>query len=186
MTLKKLNKLFWPILIVLISLLGIYIYEQGKSKSVQILERTEATSQVNKVVIQVDGAVRKPGIYKVTENYHLYELLLIVEPLPDADLQKFNLAEVLKDGKLYRIPSSRKEAKNTSSAKVEKQIGLVNINKASVSELTQIPGIGQSYAERIIAYREEKGYFSDKQDLLKVKGIGQAKFNAMEKYITLD
>ncbi len=186
---KNLNKIIWPLVIILISLSGIYIYEQGREKSVQIIERVEEAKVTNKkVVVQVDGAVKNPGVYQITENTHLYELLLLAEPLPDADLQKFNLAEIIKDGSLFRIPSLiKKELKKTvKPAAVKKGSVVVNINKAGVNELSQIPGIGTSYAERIINYRNEKGYFNKLKDLLNVKGIGESKLKAMEQYITLD
>ena len=186
---KNLNKSIWPIVIVLLSLSGIVIYEQGKAKSIQIVDRVAEAKVANKkIVVQVDGAVQNPGVYQVTENMHLYELLVLVEPLPDADLQKLNLAEVIKDGSLFRIPSStKKEAKKIAKpATVKKGSVVVNINKAGVNELSQIPGIGTSYAERIIKYRNEKGYFNELKDLLNVKGIGESKLKAMEQYITLD
>ena len=185
---KHLNKLVWPLVIILLSLSGIFIYEQGREKSVQIIERVEEAKFTNKkLVVQVDGAVKNPGVYQVTENTHLYEILLLAEPLPDADLQKFNLAEVIKDGSLFRIPSTKKEVKKTVKiVTVKKGSVVVNINKAGVNELSQIPGIGISYAERIINYRNEKGYFNELKDLLNVKGIGEAKLKAMEQYITLD
>ncbi|MDD4526541.1 MAG: helix-hairpin-helix domain-containing protein [Candidatus Margulisbacteria bacterium] len=183
---KNLNKIIWPIFIILLSLTGIYIYEQGKSKSIQVVERVQEVQEIKKIVVQVDGAVLHPGIYQVTENLHLYELLLMVQPLPDADLQKFNLAEVLKDGALYRIPALKKEIAKPALSSVSKVIGKININKATAEELSKIPGIGISYAERIVEYRNEKGYFGDKNELLKVKGIGPSKLKAMANNITLD
>ena len=50
--------------------------------------------------------------------------------------------------------------------------GKVNINKASVDELTQLSNIGSAYAERIIQYRETNGPFKKPEDIMKVKGIG--------------
>ncbi len=184
---KNLSKIAWPLMIVLLALSGIFIYEQGKSKSVQIIERVpEANLESKQIIVHVDGAVVNPGIYKVTENTHLYELLLLVELLPDADLQKFNLAEILQDGKLVRIPSAVKQTVKKETSVKTQAIIIVNINKAGINELSQIPGIGISYAERIVAYRDEKGYFNSLEELLNVKGIGPAKLKSMQKYITLD
>jgi len=48
----------------------------------------------------------------------------------------------------------------------------INLNKATVVELTQLKGIGQKYAERIVAFREKNGLFEKTEDLMNVKGIG--------------
>jgi competence protein ComEA len=50
--------------------------------------------------------------------------------------------------------------------------GKININEASVDELTQLKNIGTVYAERIVQYREENGPFAKPEDIMKVKGIG--------------
>ena len=49
---------------------------------------------------------------------------------------------------------------------------VVDINRASVDELTTVKGIGPALAQRIVAFREENGPFESVDDLLKVKGIG--------------
>ncbi|MGA2655143.1 MAG: ComEA family DNA-binding protein [Gammaproteobacteria bacterium] len=54
------------------------------------------------------------------------------------------------------------------------QTGPININTASVEELQQIKGIGEKRAEAIVAYREQNGRFDTVEDLLEVKGIGDA------------
>lgn len=51
--------------------------------------------------------------------------------------------------------------------------GKININTATVEELTQLKNIGPGYAQRIVQYREESGAFQKPEDIMKVKGIGQ-------------
>ena len=63
--------------------------------------------------------------------------------------------------------------------------GKLNINIATASELSMLPGIGESYAQRIIAYREEHGPFITIDDLTKVSGIGQKRLEAISDYITV-
>jgi competence ComEA-like helix-hairpin-helix protein len=63
--------------------------------------------------------------------------------------------------------------------------GCVNINTADEPALTALKGIGPALAARIAAYRKENGAFQKKEDLMKVKGIGPAKFAAAEGMICL-
>jgi competence protein ComEA len=62
----------------------------------------------------------------------------------------------------------------------------ININKASMEELTQIKGIGTAYAERIMQFREANGPFSRPEDIMKVRGIGQKIFEANKDIITVE
>ena len=59
----------------------------------------------------------------------------------------------------------------------------IDINKATLQELVQLKGIGKTYAERIIEYREKNGKFEKVEDIMKVKGIGQKKFEAIKDLI---
>ena len=54
----------------------------------------------------------------------------------------------------------------------------VNINTASKEELMTLDGIGETYAERIIAFRDQNGPFQNPEDILKVKGIGEKTYEA--------
>ncbi|MGB6009796.1 MAG: helix-hairpin-helix domain-containing protein [Desulfobacterales bacterium] len=50
--------------------------------------------------------------------------------------------------------------------------GKVNLNKATVEELTQLKGVGTKYAERIVEFREKNGPFKKPEDILQIQGIG--------------
>jgi competence protein ComEA len=65
------------------------------------------------------------------------------------------------------------------------EAGKIDLNKASVKELMQIKGIGQSYAQRIIDYRETNGQFNQIEDIMKVKGIGSKLFESIKDKITV-
>ena len=63
--------------------------------------------------------------------------------------------------------------------------GRININVASRAELMDLPGIGEVIAGRIIEYREKTGSFLRIDDIMKVSGIGEKKFEAMRDMITV-
>ncbi|MBE9551744.1 MAG: ComEA family DNA-binding protein [Proteobacteria bacterium] len=62
----------------------------------------------------------------------------------------------------------------------------VNINAASVEQLTQLKGIGPKIAERVVQYREEHGRFQQAEDITKVQGIGQGIFQQNVERITVE
>jgi len=62
----------------------------------------------------------------------------------------------------------------------------INLNKATVAELTQLIGIGQKYAERIVEFREKNGPFEKTEDLMNVKGIGLVTWEKNKDLITVE
>jgi len=59
----------------------------------------------------------------------------------------------------------------------------VDLNAATVEQLTTIPGIGRVTAERIVQWREQNGPFRRPEDLMKVKGIGDKSFDKLRPYV---
>lgn len=64
--------------------------------------------------------------------------------------------------------------------------GVVNVNQADASQLALLPRIGPALAERIVAFREENGPFESAEDLILVRGIGEATFRLMEPFVSLE
>lgn len=62
----------------------------------------------------------------------------------------------------------------------------ININTANIEELTQLNGIGQKYAERILAYRDENGPFKTPEEIMLVAGIGEKTFEANKDRIVVE
>jgi|SRR5690554_485031 len=62
----------------------------------------------------------------------------------------------------------------------------INLNSADINQLTLLPGIGSKTAERIIEYRNKKGKFNSLNELLDIKGIGEAKFHNIVRYLYID
>ncbi|MBM4166796.1 MAG: helix-hairpin-helix domain-containing protein [Ignavibacteria bacterium] len=68
----------------------------------------------------------------------------------------------------------------------KKNSKIININTATTSELEQLPGIGPSVAKNIIAYRNEHKLFHSLEEIKNIKGIGEKKFTAIKKFLSLD
>jgi competence protein ComEA len=76
-----------------------------------------------------------------------------------------------------------------SAAPAAEQQGLgssqVNLNTAGTEQLTTIPGIGESMAQRIVEWRDEHGPFRRVEDLMKVKGIGEKSLEKLRPHVTV-
>ena len=62
----------------------------------------------------------------------------------------------------------------------------ININKASIEELTTLKKIGPKIAERIVQYREENGDFKKIDDITNVKGVGEKTFEMIKEMISVE
>lgn len=171
------------LLISLATVLGLGFIAWRNLSPPKISENSEETS----LVIQIDGAVNSPGIYQVTPGTRIFEALELAGGVrEDAQTEALNLALPVYDGQRISIPSSfapSPEEKATVS-QVPSAFQLVNVNTASQKDLEFLPGIGEVIAQRIIEYREQNGAFSRPDDLLKVKGIGEKKLEAIKNLIT--
>lgn len=88
---------------------------------------------------------------------------------------------------LEAIKSASVETTVASAADSSSQIpsGRININTASLSELDSLPGIGPTYAQRIIDYRNANGGFKSTEELKNVKGIGDKTFDKFKDSVTI-
>ena len=87
--------------------------------------------------------------------------------------------ETYTEGKVSIISS------NDTQTNQENSTTLININTADAAKLEELPGIGATKANSIIAYREEVGGFKSIEDLKNVSGIGDATFEKLKDYITV-
>ena len=65
-------------------------------------------------------------------------------------------------------------------------IGKIQLNQATVEELQALPGVGPALSERIVTYRNEHGPFKTIDQLIEVKGVGQAKLAKIKDRVTVD
>ena len=153
------------------------------------------TAGSGQIVVDVDGAVAHPGLYKLPADSRVQAALAAAGGLsPQADAHRINRAAKLHDGqKLYVLSqgestpplaaSSGQGCEGQACTSAEGGVagsdpegqGLVNINTANATQLTQLPGIGPAIAQKIIDYRTANGPFTSVDDLTKVPGIGAAK-----------
>lgn len=61
----------------------------------------------------------------------------------------------------------------------------VNINSASVEQLTELPGVGAKLAARIVEHRQKQGPFKSTQELMNVKGIGEKNLQKLQPYLSV-
>ena len=140
-------------------------------------------------VVHVDGAVAAPGVFTLQGvDVRVYDAVDAAGGLlDDADTSSVNLAEPLADGAKIHIPREGEQAEGempalpgqaqTSGATgVGDASTLVNINQASEEELQQLPGIGEVMARTICEDRAQNGPFASCEDLMRVSGIGEKKF----------
>lgn len=131
--------------------------------------------QTDEIHVTITGAVEHPG----TITLHMYETaedaLQKAVPLENADLSVINPRQILKDRDYLEVPV----------VKQPQEVQRISINTASLEELCTLPGIGKGTAQRIIDYRSSEGLFQSVEDLMKVKGIGNAKFEKLKDLIVL-
>jgi competence protein ComEA len=73
-----------------------------------------------------------------------------------------------------------------SALAAESISGVVNLNTATVEELQLLPGIGESRARAVVEARKRRGGFQKVEDLLEVKGIGEAGLEKLRPHVTLE
>lgn len=148
-------------------------------------KETSSTNTDGRIVVYVSGAVAKPGVVSLAGNARAIDAVQAAGGLAaDADAEKINLAQPLRDGMQVNVPHSGTGVAPPGAAG-RGTGGRININTASVAELDSLPGIGPALAQRIIEYRTSHGPFTAPEDLKNVSGIGESKFERLKDRISL-
>lgn len=152
------------------------------------------------IIVYVSGAVVSPGTYPLSRESRVIDAINAAGGFAqNANKDALNQALKLKDGDRVSVPTLIPTMAPTPtpnpnllttlpapSFTIPAARKLVNINNASIEELSTLPGIGTAKAAQIIAYRQEKGYFQRIEDLMLVSGIGQAIFDKIKDMITVN
>lgn len=178
---------------------GAIFYGYHAQEEAVLLEAGDAVSmEPREIVVYVSGAVNRPGLVQLAEGARAQEAVEACGGfLPTADRDGVNLAQKLKDGMQVKVPEKAVfppdgtvQGETTvqaakSGAKAVTPDGRININLADEKDLDKLPGIGPTMAKRIVEYRTENGPFQAPEEIKRVKGIGEAKFEKMKDKIVL-
>ncbi|HET6946875.1 MAG TPA: ComEA family DNA-binding protein [bacterium] len=129
------------------------------------------------LIVQVDGAVARPGLYRLVPGARAADAIVAAGGVtPAADLGLLNQARLLRDGERLTIP--RRAAPQPAQPAVD-------LNAADTSALEQVPGIGPVLARRIVAHRDRHGPFYRLEDLLAVEGIGPRLLARLREHVVI-
>lgn len=164
-------------------------------QDVTTVEKNQETEQI---VVYINGQVKKPGVYKLSKNSRLYQVIDMAGGMTkNAKKEALNLAETVVDSQNIHVMSKREYKRSVSKNSFQKdseiseakndsgKSDLIDINTATKETLTTLPGVGESKAAAIITYREENGQFSTIEDIKKVSGIGDATYDNLKDLITV-
>ncbi|NLJ60059.1 MAG: ComEA family DNA-binding protein [Firmicutes bacterium] len=142
------------------------------------------------LVVHVCGAVKNPGVYTLPQNARVADAVRLAGGLDDSAMEEaVNMAMRLTDSMQIYIPGISSSPVFTADgmhiAAGASDPGKVNINTATASQLQELPGIGQTLAERILEFRTANGRFERPEDLMRVSGIGEKKYRDLKDSITV-
>lgn len=161
-------------------------------------ETNESISETSEeIFVHITGCVHKQGVYKLKNDNRINDLVKMAGGLcADADLERINLSRKLVDEMkvhIYKIGEKDKIdtidlTNELSSMDLKNNISTskkININTASLEELTTLSGIGETRAKEIIEYRKNNKFLKI-EDLMNISGIGNKTFEKIKENITID
>jgi competence ComEA-like helix-hairpin-helix protein len=156
-------------LVALIIVGGIFLFQQQpwSKEPLEITLTTPTSASIIEWEIYVDGAVENPGWYSLEEAGGIGEVV----SLAGGSTSNTNPVKA----KLYIYENGKSIAPQ-----------LISINRAEDWLLDALPGIGTALAQNIIQYRQENGPFVLIEELLLVSGIGEAKYDGVKDFITVE
>jgi len=156
------------------------------------------TATGNRVVVHVAGAVARPGVVELVSGSRVIDALEAAGGgLPEADLDRLNLAAKIVDGQrvlVQRVGDPPAAAEGSGSASPSGvgsatpgavTTGPLNLNTATLDQLDGLPGIGPVLAAAILAERVRRGAFKSVNELRDVRGIGEQRFADLRELVAV-
>jgi competence protein ComEA len=135
-----------------------------------------APSKPAQVYVDVVGAVRRPGLYRLRSGARVADAVVRAGGATrKADLQLVNLAALVADGEQVAVPKRGAGGAGVAAASGSAPSGPVHLNSATAEQLDALPGVGPVTAQKIIDYRTQHGGFGSVDELDAVAGIGPAR-----------
>jgi competence protein ComEA len=164
--------------------------EETEEMDTVIIDSSE-TEKKDTICIYVCGQVNAPGVYVLEAGSRVCDAFVAAKGLtPEAAKDYWNQARVLRDGEMIYVPSIEeakdREPESGIGQNTSSNNGKININTATKEELMTLPGIGESRALSIIAYRKEHGGFSSPEEIMEVSGIKEGMYEKMKEYIIVN
>jgi competence protein ComEA len=147
----------------------------------------ETTTMGAPVVVDVVGAVRRPGLYRLAQGTRIADAVgRAGGATRKADLALINLAAPLADGEQVVVPRRGSPAAGAVGAASVGRTGAgpaggpVHLSTATLEQLDSLPGIGPVTAQKILDYRQKHGAFTSVDGLDAVPGIGPARLEQLK------
>jgi competence protein ComEA len=145
---------------------------------------TAAAPAVRAVVVDVEGAVRRPGIYRFTTGARIADAIARAGGTTRrADRSSVNLAAPLADGQQVLVPRRRAPGASGGGASLPSAAGPLDLNTATVEQLDTLPGVGPVTAQKIVDYRTEHGPFTSVDQLDAISGIGPTRIDNLRTHV---
>lgn len=146
--------------------------------SVEMLQES-ILKEPSELIINVAGKVNNPGVYQLPSGSRVVDAIEAAgRQLKGVDISDINLARILVDGEQILVGGVRNSAGKAVAKKITSSNPL-DINRATLSQLDTLPGIGPVTAQRIITYRSKVGRINSLDELTKISGLGGAKFEEL-------
>jgi competence protein ComEA len=135
-----------------------------------------ASSSGKKLVVDVAGAVRRPGLHALAPGTRIADALAAAGgATAHADVNAVNLAAPVADGEQIVVPARGAGTAAGSNGAAPSPTAPLDLNTASLEQLDALPGIGPTTAQKILDYRQAHGSFHSVDELDAVPGIGQGR-----------